>query len=52
MANKELVEVLAGQRGEPLDAAVTWEDLSSLGCSKPEQVPYDHWITYWFNDAE
>lgn len=36
---KELVEVLAGQRGSPSDAAVTWGDLIELGLIKPEQVP-------------
>jgi hypothetical protein len=39
LANKELTEVLAGQRGNSDDAAVTWGDLLDLGIVKPEQVP-------------
>lgn len=39
MALKELVEGLAGQRGGPVDIAVTWGDLIDLGLIKPEQVP-------------
>jgi hypothetical protein len=41
MANKELTEMLAGQRGAPTDVAVTWGDLLNLGLIKPEQVPDD-----------
>jgi hypothetical protein len=41
LSNKELTEVLAGQRGSPLDAAVTWGDLVEIGVVKPEQVPRD-----------
>lgn len=41
LALKELTEVLAGQRGEALDAAVTWRDLVELGIVKPDQVPTD-----------
>lgn len=41
MANKELTEMLAGQRGQPLDAAVTWGDLLRMGLIKQEQVPTD-----------
>lgn len=39
IATKELVEVLAGQRGPALDAAVTWNDLVSLGLIQADQVP-------------
>jgi hypothetical protein len=39
VATKELVEMLAGQRGQAYDAAVTWNDLLNLGLIKPEQVP-------------
>lgn len=41
MANKELTETLAGQRGLPTDAAVTWGDLVRLGLIQPTQVPKD-----------
>lgn len=41
MATKELAETLAGQRGLPLDAAVTWEDLVSLKLITASQVPTD-----------
>jgi hypothetical protein len=41
VATKELVETLAGQRGQAYDAAVTWGDLLDLGVIKPEQVPQD-----------
>lgn len=41
MATKELAETLAGTRGLPTDAAVTWDDLVSLGLIKAEQVPKD-----------
>lgn len=40
-ATKELLETLAGQRGQAYDAAVTWGDLLDLGVIKPEQVPRD-----------
>lgn len=39
LSSKELIEVLAGQRGSVLDAAVTWGDLVDLGIIKPEQLP-------------
>jgi hypothetical protein len=41
MATKELIETLAGQRGQNLDAAVTWGDLVDLELVKMEQVPRD-----------
>lgn len=41
MALKELVESLAGQRGDRDDVAVTWSDLVAVGVIKPEQVPKD-----------
>lgn len=41
MGTKELVETLAGQRGQAYDAAVTWQDLLNLGLIKPEQIPRD-----------
>lgn len=39
MANKELSEQLAGQRGAVSDAAVTWGDLVRLGLIDREKVP-------------
>jgi hypothetical protein len=39
LAAKELIEMLAGQRGEVADHAVTWDDMVKLGIIKPEQVP-------------
>jgi len=36
---KEGVEVLSGQRGGPLNAAVTWQDLVDLGLVTPARVP-------------
>lgn len=41
MAIKELVEMLAGQRGDPLNVAVTWDDLVKLSLVKPGRVPKD-----------
>jgi hypothetical protein len=41
MATKELVEVLAGQRGQAYDVAVTWQDLLDLGWIRMEEIPYD-----------
>jgi hypothetical protein len=38
-ATKELVETLAAQRGDPLDHAVTWNDLLNMGIVTPDQVP-------------
>jgi hypothetical protein len=39
VAMKESVEVLAGQRGNPRDAAVTWQDLIDLGLIIPSEIP-------------
>jgi hypothetical protein len=39
MAMKELTEELAGQRGDPRNAAVTWQDLIDLGLVKPAEIP-------------
>jgi hypothetical protein len=39
LATKELVESLAGQRGDPRDAAVTWQDLIDLGLVIPSEIP-------------
>lgn len=39
VATKELVETLAGQRGNPMDAAVTWRDLVDLGLVIPAEIP-------------
>lgn len=41
MATKEVVEVMAGQRGSALDAAVTWGDLVDLGLISEDQIPRD-----------
>jgi hypothetical protein len=41
MALKELVEQLSGQRGQPLNVAVTWQDLVRLRIVEPKQVPTD-----------
>jgi transposase len=38
---KELVETLAGQRGQAYDVAVTWQDLLDLGWIRKEDIPYD-----------
>lgn len=40
-ATKELVELLAGQRGQAYTTAVTWQDLLDVGLIKHEQVPKD-----------
>jgi len=41
MATKEVVEILAQQRGirQILNSAVTWQDLLDLELVSPEQVP-------------
>ena len=39
IANKEVVETLSGQRGNILDAAVTWGDLLDIGLIKKDQLP-------------
>ena len=41
LATKEAIETLMGQRGSPVDVAVTWGDLINLGLVKKEQVPPD-----------
>jgi hypothetical protein len=41
IATKELVEVLAGQRGQAYTAAVTWGDLVRIGLIKEDQIPRD-----------
>jgi hypothetical protein len=41
MATKELVEVLAGQRGQAYDVAVTWQDLLDLQMVRKEDIPFD-----------
>lgn len=41
MGMKELLEVLAGQRGRPLNAAITWQDLVDLQMIKQADVPTD-----------
>lgn len=38
---KELVEVIAGQRGSPVDCHPSWQDLVDIGLIKPDQVPKD-----------
>lgn len=40
-ATKELVETLAGQRGQAYDVAVTWQDLLNLQLIRKEDIPYD-----------
>jgi len=39
LATKELVESLAGQRGDPRNTAVTWQDLIDLGLVIPSEIP-------------
>lgn len=39
MATKESVEILAGQRGDPRECAVTWQDLIDLGLIQPSEIP-------------
>jgi hypothetical protein len=39
LATKELVEMLAGQRGHPLDVAVTFRDLVNLGLISTPDIP-------------
>lgn len=41
LAIKEMVEVLAAQRGDPRDTAVTWRQLLELGIVTPHDVPVD-----------
>jgi hypothetical protein len=41
MATKELVETLAGQRGQAFDVAVTWQDLLNLQLVTLADIPYD-----------
>jgi hypothetical protein len=41
MATKELVETLAGQRGQAYDVAVTWQDLLDLNLIKKADIPHD-----------
>ena len=41
MAIKELVEMLAGQRGRAADAAVTWQDLLNLQLVRQADIPTD-----------
>jgi hypothetical protein len=38
-ASKEVIETLTRQRGSPLNAAVTWQDLIDLKLIVPAQVP-------------
>jgi len=38
-ALKEATEILLRQRGSPLNAAVTWQDLLDLGLIAPKDVP-------------
>jgi hypothetical protein len=38
---KELVEVLAGQRGNRVDVAVTWQDLLDLQLVRDAEIPKD-----------
>ena len=45
VATKELVEMLAGQRGEAHDVAVTWGDLLDLGFDQTGTGADRHWIT-------
>jgi hypothetical protein len=40
-AMKELVEILAGQRGQAYDAAVTWQDLLRLDKIREAEIPHD-----------
>ncbi len=39
IAIKEILEILTQQRGDPLNAAVTWQDLVDLGLITLSQVP-------------
>ena len=41
IATKELVEMLAGQRGLATDVAVTWGDLVRLGIITKDRIPSD-----------
>jgi hypothetical protein len=37
-AAKQFLEILSGQKGIRLNAAVTWQDLVDLGLIKPDRV--------------
>ena len=39
LALKETIEIMTGQRGNPGDAMVTWQDLVNLGLIVPTQIP-------------
>jgi hypothetical protein len=41
LALKELVEMLAGQRGQAYDVAVTWQDLLDLQLVNKDDIPRD-----------
>jgi hypothetical protein len=41
LATKELVETLAGQRGQAYDIAITWQDLLDLQLIRKEDIPYN-----------
>jgi hypothetical protein len=41
MALKELVETLAGQRGQAYDAAITWQDMLDLQKIRMEDIPFN-----------
>lgn len=41
LAMKELVEMLAGQRGQAFTVAVTWQDMLDLQLVRVEDIPYD-----------
>jgi hypothetical protein len=41
LTTKELVETLAGQRGQAWDVAVTWRDLMDLQLIREQDIPFD-----------
>ena len=41
IATKEMVETLAGQRGQAYDVAVTWQDLLDLQLIRKEDIPFN-----------
>lgn len=41
LAMKELVETLAGQRGQAYDVAITWQDLLDLQMIRKQDIPYN-----------
>lgn len=41
IALKEAVEILSGQRGSPVDAAVTWQDLLNMDAINKADIPKD-----------